>query len=114
MALRHRALNYIRDRKRQERREIKLEKKDLETLCENRSNSRSFFVILSKKNVSLKPKDIGKAINKLPAKQKEVINLIYYQNMSVKEISTKWKKSVYAVRQTKYRAMVNIKKYLEL
>lgn len=111
-ALRHRALNYIRNKRRYEEREKRLNRKELELLSTKDSSSNSFFVF-PLKNTNIKSKDVKKAIDSLPSKQKQLIYLMFYENKSVKEISIKWNKSSYAIRQMKYRAMINIKKYLE-
>lgn len=112
IALRHRALNYIRDKKRYEEREKRLNKKELELLSTKDSNSNSFF-LFALKNTNIESNDIKNAINSLPSRQKNLIYLMFYENRSVKEISMKWDKSIYTIRQMKYRAIINIKKYLE-
>lgn len=112
IALRHRALNYIRNKRRYEEREKRLNQKELGLLSTKDSSSNSFFVF-SLKNTNIKSKDVKKVINSLPTRQKQLIYLMFYENKSVKEISIKWNKSSYAIRQMKYRAMINIKKYLE-
>lgn len=112
IALKHRALNYIRNKKRYEERERRLNQKELELLSTKDDNS-NFFFVFALKNTNIKSNDIKNAINSLPSRQKNLIYLMFYENRSVKEISIKWDKSIYAIRQMKYRAMINIKKYLE-
>ena len=112
IALRYRSLNYIRNKKRREKREKRLNQKELELLSRKDSSSNSFF-IFSLKNKNIDSNNVKKAINSLPTRQKQLIYLMFYENKSVKEISIKWNKSSYAIRQMKYRAMLNIKKYLE-
>lgn len=112
IALRHRALNYIRNKKRHEKREKRLNQKELELLSTKDSSSNSFFAF-ALKNKNIKSKDVKRAIDSLPTRQKQLIYLMFYENKSVKEISSKWNKSSCAIRQIKYRAMLNIKKYLE-
>lgn len=107
IALKHRALNFIRDKRRREKREEKANQTEMIFVKNNNSNT------LFKNIDYLKTKKIEKAINNLSTKQRKLIYMMYYEEKTVKEIAIKWNKSVYAIRQMKYRAMINIKRSLK-
>ena len=107
VALRHKKLNYIRNKKRKEEREKKIVKKELELLSIN--NSSSSFPIYT----NINSQKLSNAVLKLPKKQKRLIEMLFFEGKSSKEISKILKMNNNAVRQLKYRAMNNLKQYME-
>ena len=107
ITLRHKRLNYIRNKKRREEREKKLAKKELELLFVN--NSSSSFSISS----NINSEKLSNAILKLSNKQQTLIKMIFFEGKSSKEISKILNMNNNAIRQLKYRAMKNLKKYME-
>lgn len=60
-----------------------------------------------------KTKLLEEAIDSLPAQQRAVFNMRYYDNLSYEEISEIMKKSIGGMKANYFHALKNIKKYLK-
>ena len=101
---RNQALDYLRKQKRQKANEVSLD--DIKDIIKD-ENSLEISYIKKEEKITL-----HKAMRKLKPEYKEVLWLIYFEDLSCKEVALMLKKSVHNIETLVYRARNSLKSEL--
>ncbi|MDY3017014.1 MAG: sigma-70 family RNA polymerase sigma factor [Blautia sp.] len=110
------ALNYFDELERQRKREVsfsELRQQDLDTLyCCDDYNIADYFTVMGIQ-IPVRDESVSKALKKLPAKKRDIILMLYFLDMTEKEIAAYMKLVQSTVHYHKDNSLSFLRKIME-